>query len=147
MAAPSYGGHESFSDVFSDIVYVIFVHFKHICVITSRQPSCAASLPGNFHSSSCTRVGRVSRLKSARLCPAGLSRRRESNARVNSESTCSLDVWFKKTEFPYIFHRKSLKTILHEFECLYRRRRVTCKTDCHPRPQLAGACRTNRGWT
>jgi len=36
---------------------------------------------------------------SARHCLDGLSRRRESSARDNSESTCSLDVWFKRLNF------------------------------------------------
>jgi len=50
-------------------------------------------------------------------------------------SPCPVD-WFSV----YIFHRKSLKTFPQEFECLYRRRRVNCRTDCpspsNPRPQL-----------
>ena len=44
-------------------------------------------------------VGRASRLTSARLCLAGLSRRRESSARDNSENTCILARAVKKTQF------------------------------------------------
>ena len=110
--------------------------------LVSQEISTAAPAPSRL-----TSARRADVITSLSRC---LSRRRESSASDGSESTCSLDVWFKKTEFPYIFHRKSLITILHEFECLYRRQRVICRTDCpspsNPRPQLAGAWTTTRGW-
>ena len=131
--------------------FAIF-YIKLLTVAAAQlQASCPRPcLPGNFHSSICTRAWAGQQADVITSLSRRLSRRRESSASDGSESTCSLDVWFKKTEFPYIFHRKSLKTILHEFECLYRRQRVICRTDCpspsNPRPQLAGAWTTTRGW-